>query len=114
MKLFIDLTIEQYACTKDTFDCDLMYIFHEDIDGISNHKISHRYMTTIPRSASQGGGVLIAVRSNINCEPYTNHLMTDLEAIRVRIPATWGTFIFTVCTFSPQQILRFIVAMWKQ
>lgn len=114
-----------------------MYIFYENIDGISNHKIpdllaststadyhiiafaetwldqtikneilsdqytvyrQDRYMTAISRTASQGGGVLIAVRSNIKCEPYSNNLMTDLEAICVRIPTPSG-HIYIYCLY---------------
>lgn len=55
-------------------------------------------MTAISNTARQGGGVLIAVRSNIKCEPYSNDFMTDLEAICVRIPTTSG-YIYLYCLY---------------
>lgn len=127
----------QTPSSREIFDSDLLYIFYENIDGISNHKIpdllassstadyhiiiftetwlnltvkkeilhdqytvyrKDRDMTSISRTASQGGGVLIAVRSNMKCELYTNNLMTDLEAICVRIPLTSGQ-IYIYCLY---------------
>lgn len=49
-----------------------------------------RSSTHIALSASIGGGVLVAVRSNINCEEFSNDKMINLEAVCVRIPTATG------------------------
>lgn len=129
-----------------------MYIFYENIDGISSHKIpdlltssstadyhiiiftetwldqtvkneilhdqytvhrKDRYMTAISQNATQGGGVLIAVRANIKCEIYTNDLMTDLRSAFV-FQQHQATFIYIVYTFNQRRALKSIVVTSKQ
>lgn len=45
-------------------------------------------------NASKGGGVLIAVRSDIYCEEYCNDKMKPLESICIRIPLQDKSFIY--------------------
>lgn len=49
-----------------------------------------RSSTAIAKVASTGGGVLIAVKSNIVCEKHCIDKMNELEAICVRIPLASG------------------------
>lgn len=57
-----------------------------------------REMTAIASTASKGGGVLIAVRSDIKCDAYTNNIMDDLEAVCVRIPLKSGS-LYIYCLY---------------
>lgn len=57
-----------------------------------------RETTAISQTATRGGGVLIAVRSTIKCELYSNDKMEDLEALCVRIPTSSG-LIYVYCLY---------------
>lgn len=57
-----------------------------------------RELTAIGKSASKGGGVLIAVRSNITSSEYTNDKMIELEATCVKISMKSGC-IYIYCLY---------------
>lgn len=52
-------------------------------------------MTSISNTASQGGGVVVAVRSDFKSEAYANSKMSNLEAVCARIiTGTCNTYIY--------------------
>lgn len=65
----------------------------EFMDGSYNVFRKDRCDSSESESASRGGGVLLAIRSNIPCDEYTNDQMNDLESICVRVPLPTG-FIY--------------------
>lgn len=99
--------IPDLLTSSSTADYDIIIFSETWLDQTVKNEILHnqyvvhrrdRCMTAISKSASQGGGVLIAVRSNIICEIYTNDLMSELEAICVRIPISSG-HIYIYCLY---------------
>lgn len=73
-----------------------------------------RSSTSISQTASKGGGVLIAIRSNIECNTYTNNMMKDLEAICVRIQTKSGFIYSTVLIFNHQRRLTYSARTLEQ
>lgn len=57
-----------------------------------------RDSTDISKIASQGGGVLVAIRSTFKCDIYSNHKMTNLEAICVKLSTNVG-YIYIYCLY---------------
>lgn len=99
--------IPDLLASSSTADYHIIILAETWLDHTVKNEILHdqyrvhrkdRYMTAISQTARQGGGVLIAVRSDIKCELYTNDFMTDLEAICVRIPISSG-HIYIYCLY---------------
>lgn len=57
-----------------------------------------RCSSEIAKTASKGGGVLIAVRNDIKCEEYSYLEMTGLESVCVRIPLN-NAYIYVYCLY---------------
>lgn len=82
---------------------------NEILDKQYNIYRKDRYMSSISKTASHGGGVLIAVRSNIICGIYNNDKMSNLEAICIRIH-TKENHIYVYCTYIQPTASREIYA----
>lgn len=87
-------------------DYDIISLTETWIDQTNNNSefISNQYSVFRKDRADSaikerlGGGVLLAVRSEIKCEEYTNDDMKDIEAVCVRIPVA-STFLYIFCLY---------------
>lgn len=61
-----------------------------------------RHQTNI--NAKRGGGILIAVLMEIDCEEHTIPEMKDLEAVCVRFPLKRDIYLYIVCMFNQTQV----------
>lgn len=72
---------------------------HKDNEFISSkYRVYRKDRCFSSIGTDKGGGVLIAVKSDIDCEQFASDEMTDLEAVCVRFPLDKGN-LFIYCLY---------------
>lgn len=91
---------KELIISSSSADYDIIIFTETWLDGTINnlefmnanynvHRKDREYSSSV--NLTTGGGVLIAIRKEINCEPYVNELMPELESLCLKIPLSNGS-----------------------